>query len=215
MSKELSVAEAHRLIPEINAHYREFRKSSKDAIENAIKIGKLLLDMKEALPHGEFVKAVDDRCDFEIRWGQICMKLADGLPPILKRIDKDEYPTSIHDGIKLISDNAPKPKAKSATIAHLEPARSTEPDGPGPDGDDPNEHCRPQIENERATGDINTPPPEPAEPDWKGLLQTIVEARRFADGVNVLTGRRGQFNDQFQTTCGILDDIVRDWRKVK
>ena len=54
----------------------------------------------------------------------------------------------------------------------------------------------------------------PMGPNWKALLQTIVECRRAADTTNVACGRKGQFNSQFQDTCGILDDIVRDWRKV-
>ena len=54
----------------------------------------------------------------------------------------------------------------------------------------------------------------PMGPDWKALLQTIVECRRAADTTNVSCGRKGQFNSHFQDTCGILDDIVRDWRKM-
>ena len=77
-----------------------------------------------------------------------------------KRIEKGEKATikNAKETLNKFRKVAAKSKAKRGMkVKATEP--STEPDGPGPDGDDPNEHVRQQIENERATGDINTPAP--------------------------------------------------------
>lgn len=112
-------AAAHRLIPEINAHYREFKKSSQDALSNAIAIGEKLWKVKESLPHGEFLEAVEQRCDFTIRWGQVCMKLAESLPPLLKLLDQAAKPNTIEEALEFIKDHAPPKVVKSAAASAL------------------------------------------------------------------------------------------------
>jgi len=47
-----------------------------EATEHAVEIGRELLRIKESLPHGSFVKWVEQACEFKIRTAQDLMKLA-------------------------------------------------------------------------------------------------------------------------------------------
>ena len=79
--------------------------------------------------------------------------------------------------------------------------------------------------NRKANGKLRTQSDEPAEAaedtephpnkdDWEWLRRHIIDTRNAADKINVMAGRKGKYCEEFQETCGILDNIVREWRKV-
>lgn len=149
-------AAAHKLIPTANAHYREFCKSSGDAIHNAIQIGEILVKVKAALPHGEFTSAVETRCDFTLRWGQLCMKAAAGKDVIAKLEHK---PTSVDECVKAITATKPakpprkKKKTKSTSLLDESKTQSTsQSDAPAATGsdDDPGLNAHVQAEQPAA-----------------------------------------------------------------
>lgn len=117
-------ADAHKLIPEINAHYREFKKAASDGLKNAIKIGELLLRMKKALPHGEFTSEVERRCDFSPEWGRLCMKVASGKDTLATI---EEKPESVREAAKLISEYTPRNKGENGTRSSVLKSTSQEP----------------------------------------------------------------------------------------
>ena len=164
MSKAIAdPKKAYELVSEVKACWRELSKSGRESTKYAMQIGDLLIRMKTHLPHGDFQKTIEERFDFSYSTAKDYMKLAANRELIEKRLKGDEFSEqlSLRGSMKLIAVSKPKStsvQGKGRRAALLK--KSTEPDGPGPDGDDPNEHCREQIENERATGDMNTPPAE-------------------------------------------------------
>ena len=154
---------AYALVPEVKACWRELVKSSGESLKYAMQIGDLLIRMKPNLPHGEFQKTIEERFDFGYRAAANYMKLANELPSVIEKIGKPAAAEglSVDGGLRLISSNKPKKRRpKVQTSALLAEHTDTAPSGPDEDGDDPNEHCREQINNEAATGDINKPPPD-------------------------------------------------------
>ncbi len=66
---ELSAAELRAVAERIKSLRRQ-------ATEHAVEIGRELLQVKASLPHGAFVKWVEQACEFKIRTAQDLMKLA-------------------------------------------------------------------------------------------------------------------------------------------
>lgn len=116
--------------------------------------------------------------------------IEDGVKPLQRAVEAGEIPVST-----------------AATVAELPPAQQQAAVAKGPEGV---KAAAKKAKEKKA----RKPKAEPVK-DWKWLLDAVVECRRRADTMNVQSGKKGQFNSQFQDTCGILDDIVRDWRKVK
>src|SRR5215475_9751207 len=71
MSSKPEICPAQLL--EVAARIKALRKK---ATEHAIEIGRELLRVKAALPHGVFVKWVERECEFKIRMAQDFMKVA-------------------------------------------------------------------------------------------------------------------------------------------
>lgn len=110
-----------------------------------------------------------------------------------------------------VSARKKKSSGSASAASSASPAAASQETGAAEE--DCNEHVRDQINAEAATGDMH------AKPDWKGLLGMVGELRRAAGTIHSLCGKRWQHHDQWQTTCGILDNIAgdwqTDWRKVK
>lgn len=62
-------------IQEINSLHGELEAIVKTGLDKAIRIGELLMECKEAIPHGQFSAWVDDNCMFTIRTAQNYMRI--------------------------------------------------------------------------------------------------------------------------------------------
>lgn len=110
------VLKVERLLPEINANHRECIKSGREAVNHAIQAGELLLELKEAVKHGEWEETIK-RCDFSLATAKTYMTISDKLPEIMKSLGK-EGPSelTIRGGMKLIAE-AKKPKPSQIASA--------------------------------------------------------------------------------------------------
>lgn len=145
LTKEQATIE--RLLPDIRATHKEFLKSGQATVELARQIGDMLWKLKECVKHGEWVKLVEDRCEFEIRTAQTYMKVAGGWDLLEK---KEAAATTIDGAVKLIGQASPKkggkahssrkaPKAGKAKSNGKPPSQSDAPAEPPPESFDPDE----------------------------------------------------------------------------
>lgn len=139
-----------RLLPDIRATHKEFLKSGQETVDLARQIGDMLWKLKECVKHGEWVKLVEDRCEFAIRTAQTYMKVSGGWNLLEK---KEAAATTIDGCVKLIGQANPKkggktnavrkaPKAASASLSKPKtdtpkPASEPEPEDDGPLNDEP------------------------------------------------------------------------------
>lgn len=163
LTKEQATIE--RLIPDINAAHKAFRKSGDETLEYARQIGADLLKIKECVKHGDWEQLIEQRFDFSPQAASGYMKLAAGWH-LLK--DRNERETATLGGcLKLIGKAKPKkggnrkspsisPKAAESNGTHKETstpqaATAEKPNGPcirtggehrwGPDDDVPGHQC--------------------------------------------------------------------------
>lgn len=66
----------------INAMHREASKAAVTAVELAIEIGGILIDVKAELPHGEFGPWIEKNCEFSDRTARGYMRLAKAVPSL-------------------------------------------------------------------------------------------------------------------------------------
>jgi hypothetical protein len=66
----------------INAMHREATKAAITAVELAIEIGAMLMEVKATLPHGEFGPWIRKHCEFTDRTARNYMKLAKAVPAL-------------------------------------------------------------------------------------------------------------------------------------
>lgn len=64
----------------INCLHRKAEKKAKEALTFAIEAGKMLLQVKNSLPHGQFMPWVETNLDVSVRQAQRYMRLAKGKP---------------------------------------------------------------------------------------------------------------------------------------
>ena len=64
----------------INRHHQQAQAHASRAIEHAIEAGKLLLQAKAQLPHGQFLSWLEANCQVSARQAQRYMRAAQGRP---------------------------------------------------------------------------------------------------------------------------------------
>lgn len=113
-----------RMAPEINSHYWECFNSTKSALSHAIAAGNELAKVKKSLPHGQWLKFIEDHLDFSVDRAQEFMKIAAKLPSAIKQagVDAAEI-ASVKGALKLISQTNKSQKPAPAGISG-EPANS-------------------------------------------------------------------------------------------
>lgn len=67
---------ADKLAPQANEYHRLAMQSCKATLEHAVNGGKVLLQMKEVIKHGEWERYVDERLDMAVSTAQKYMRLA-------------------------------------------------------------------------------------------------------------------------------------------
>ena len=70
------------LAERINEEHREVESVFKTAVDHALKVGELLLEAKEAAPHGGWLPWVEANCSFSKRTAQAYMRLAREMPKL-------------------------------------------------------------------------------------------------------------------------------------
>ena len=68
------VSEAETVPQVINALHRRARQRAESAVDDAVKIGDILKDVKSNLKHGEWQSWIDENCEFSLRTAQLYMK---------------------------------------------------------------------------------------------------------------------------------------------
>ncbi len=71
---------ADDLAARINAAHEEVKNSIRRGAEHAIKAGRLLLEAKANVGHGNFLKWIGANCNFRVRTAQLYMTMAEELP---------------------------------------------------------------------------------------------------------------------------------------
>ncbi len=140
LTKEQRTVE--QLLPDIRATHKEFLKTGQETVELARQIGDMLLKLKECVKQGDWVKLVEQRCEFTIRAAQNYMKVAGGWDLLEK---SESAATTIDSAVKLISQATPKKKGKTKSVRKSpttsdSPGRTSKQDdakeGGGSNGDD-------------------------------------------------------------------------------
>jgi hypothetical protein len=76
---------------QIDFHHDQATKNATSAIEHAKAAGKLLLELKKTLPHGQFILWIRENCRISERHAQRYMAVAQGKPlPIRKLLVKND-----------------------------------------------------------------------------------------------------------------------------
>jgi hypothetical protein len=94
------------LVPKINAAHRAAFGHAKEAMEAAAECGRLLLQAKELVPHGDWVAWLEANTETDERQSQKYMRLAKHWPELEKRTG-GSYLGGINETLKLIAK--PKP----------------------------------------------------------------------------------------------------------
>ena len=88
------------LITQINTHHQNAMKQASDAVKSAEAAGKLLLEVKAALPHGEFTKWIKENLSVSDRQVQRYIAVAQGKTvPIRKLLGKTDTVSVLNDSI--------------------------------------------------------------------------------------------------------------------
>ena len=104
---------------EINTRHERVKGAIRDAIKDGIRIGELLTEKKEELPHGTLGQYISENFPFKMRMAQNYMKLFSYRSQIEPALQNAEI-TGINGALKLIEEPE---KSKSAMNAHLEKYR--------------------------------------------------------------------------------------------
>lgn len=107
------------LSTQVKIIHREILVSAKDTVMRAISAGKLLLSVKELLPHGHFEKYVDENLDLGSRTARRYMELNEKWPLIEKELGPDAYVSTIDGCLKIVK---PPSKPKRPALADFPPS---------------------------------------------------------------------------------------------
>jgi hypothetical protein len=110
---------------EINARHRNFVACARTALEEAIRIGELLIANKQAVPHGAWLNWLKKNITFDIRTAQNYMRLfeqrhllpntkpisylTDALALLAKKTDRKAARANVEQQAAVSSDSEPKP----------------------------------------------------------------------------------------------------------
>jgi hypothetical protein len=162
------------LVAKINSAHRQAFGNAKKAMEYAAECGRLLLEAKELVEHGEWLPWLEANTEVGERQSQRYMRLAQNWESIEGKNDGASY-LDIEAALKLIAkptakpktdDDEPKPEAEDEPVEPSGAPGPTEPDGDEPESDEPNPKPEPDVEIE---GD--EPGAEPDEDDDPGGYQ--------------------------------------------
>ncbi len=87
---------------DINALNNELESAIKSTIEIAVKLGEKLIEVKKALPHGEFQSFIESNCTVKYRQAAKYMKLASNWEQLSKVHSDALLELSIEDNLRLI-----------------------------------------------------------------------------------------------------------------
>lgn len=88
--------ELSNIVAEINREHALAQKASEIAVEHGLRVGELLLQVKESLPHGEFGNWLAQNVTVSERQAQRYMRHAKGLP-VLRSMKSDTVSFLEHD----------------------------------------------------------------------------------------------------------------------
>jgi hypothetical protein len=152
--------EVERLLSDINAHFKDFKRAGKETIQNAVKMGEILWKIKELVPHGKFASTVESRCDFSDRTAQTYMKLAGGWDEIVERLGIQAYEMTIIGGLRVLSSTKEpariEQKKKELRISYSPSKSNHKP----VDGTDECPHGGPHDYDEEACKKCHDPRPD-------------------------------------------------------
>ena len=88
---KLATIPGANLVPKINAAHRAAFGNAKKAMESAAECGRLLLEAKELVAHGEWVAWLEANTEVGVRQSQKYMRLATHWPEIETKNDSESY----------------------------------------------------------------------------------------------------------------------------
>ncbi|SRR5579883_153170 len=68
------------LAEHINDAHKRCSQALRDGLQHALEAGRLLLEAKEEVPHGQWIPWIETHCDFALRTAQAYMKIAKDMP---------------------------------------------------------------------------------------------------------------------------------------
>jgi hypothetical protein len=104
------------LAQRINDAHEQVVDSARTTLERAIACGKLLLEAKELVPHGEWAAWIENNFRGSARSSQAYMRVANGLPQLESAVTAD---LSLDQALKLLSE--PKAETTLAVLADHKP----------------------------------------------------------------------------------------------
>jgi hypothetical protein len=82
------------IVNDINRHHELFRLRANEAIKHAVEAGKLLLQAKEAIPHGQWLPWLEKHIAVTPRQAQRYMQVAQGRPLPIRAIPPKATPVT-------------------------------------------------------------------------------------------------------------------------
>lgn len=147
------------LAEQIREEYEASNREANSAIVHALNVGKLLIQSKEYVEHGEWGKWLKDNCPFSERKAQIYMQLSQKEALLKSQTSADLAFGSISQALKALTP--PKPVGPSSDSITLEDEGSTNPRRGG------RVTCEPNLPDDRyfdSEPARDTEPQEPPEP---------------------------------------------------
>jgi hypothetical protein len=88
----------------VNEEHRNAARSAQDAIKHARRCGEMLIEIKQAMKHGEWLPWLEKYCEFTPRTGQAYMKLAEGWSVIEAKYEGISHLT-FSKALRILSEN--------------------------------------------------------------------------------------------------------------
>ena len=101
--KHLKKTDLTDLAKRINQEHQSCEESLKKGLNHALNCGKLLLEAKKLVQHGEWLPWIRDNCQFSERTAQVYMRVTCNVPLLEKTQRVTDL--SFREAVKLLSDS--------------------------------------------------------------------------------------------------------------
>ena len=109
------------LATRINAAHEEVKNSIRRGAEHAIKAGRLLLEAKATVGHGNFLEWIGTNCNFRPRTAQLYMTMADEFPLLEAKSNAQRIAhLSLNEAVRMLKEPSEKKSADEKSDASNE-----------------------------------------------------------------------------------------------
>ena len=100
----MTTSAATTLAEQINAEHDLAQACLRDSLSHALRVGELLLEARESVPHGSWLAWLEENCAFSARMAQNYMRLARKRDDLSSTDDAETATLSVRDAIRQLAE---------------------------------------------------------------------------------------------------------------